>query len=113
MSLVSEFPDFNLKRKYRPGKNKQHCDYLSQNSVEDKFLSDTEDNIKIFVNSVSNEEKNWLTVTAKRPEILEPYLNVKTDIEIIKVVSEPMKYEQRNGKTISPIFEVFVTKPIL
>ena len=58
-----------------PGKNSQDCDYLSQNCVEDKFLSYTGetdlDNIKIFVNSISNIENNWLTVTARQPEILE------------------------------------------
>ena len=32
-------------------------------------------NIKIFINSISVIEKNWLTLTTKQTEILETYLN--------------------------------------
>ena len=77
MRWVSELTDFNFKVNYRPGKSSQDCDNLWRNSVEDKFWSYTEetdlDNFKIFVNSISNVENNWLTVTAKQPKILEMY----------------------------------------
>ena len=63
------------------------------------------DNIKIFVNSISNIKNKWLTVTSKQPGILETYLNLKPDKEIIKIVSE-----QRNDKIISPIFEAVLSQ---
>ena len=62
-------------------------------------------NIKIFVNSISNIKNKWLTVTSKQPGILETYLNLKPDKEIIKIVSE-----QRNDKIISPIFEAVLSQ---
>ena len=78
-----------------------------RNPVEDKFSSYTEetdlDNFKIFVNSISNVENNWLTVTAKQPETLETYLNLK--LEFIKIDCETLKYEQFNDRIISPILE--------
>ena len=79
---VSESTDFNFKVKYRPGKSSQDFDYLSRNPVEDKFSSYTEetdlDNFEILVNSISNIESNWLTVTVKQPEIIDAYVNLKT-----------------------------------
>ena len=119
MRWVSELTDFNFKVKYRLGKRSQDCDYLSQIPVEDKFSSYTEennlDNFKIFVNSISNVENNWLTVTAKQPEILETYLNLKPDKEPIKIDCETQKYEQLNNKIISSIFEAVYhkTNPVL
>ena len=108
MRWISELAEFNFKVKYRLGKSSQDCDYLSQNSVQDKFSSYTEeidlDNFKIFVNSISNVENNWLTVTAKQPEILETYLNLKPDKELIKIDCETLKYEQLNDRIISPVF---------
>ena len=93
--------------KYRPGKSSQDCNNLSRNPVEDKFSSYTEetdlDNFKIFVNSISNVENNWLTVTAKQPETLETYLNLR--LEFIKIDCETLKYEQFNDRISSPIFE--------
>ena len=78
-----------------------------RNPVEDKFSSYTEetdlDNFKIFVNSISNVENNWLTVTAKQHETLETYLNLK--LEFIKIDCETLKYEQFNDRIISPILE--------
>ena len=78
-----------------------------RNPAEDKFSSYTEetdlDNFKIFVNSISNVENNWLTVTAKQPETLETYLNLK--LEFIKIDCETLKYEQFNDRIISPILE--------
>ena len=78
-----------------------------RNPAEDKFSSYTEetdlDNFKIFVNSISNVESNWLTVTAKQPETLETYLNLK--LEFIKIDCETLKYEQFNDRIISPILE--------
>ena len=78
-----------------------------RNPVEDKFSSYTKetdlDNFKIFVNSISNVENNWLTVTAKQPETLETYLNLK--LEFIKIDCETLKYEQFNDRIISPILE--------
>ena len=78
-----------------------------RNPVEDKFSSYTEEtdlgNFKIFVNSISNVENNWLTVTAKQPETLETYLNLK--LEFIKIDCETLKYEQFNDRIISPILE--------
>ena len=107
MRWISELAEFNFKVKYRLGKSSQDCDYLSRNSVQDKFSSYTEeidlDNFKIFVNSISNVENNWLTVTAKQPEILETYLNLKPDKELIKIDCETLKYEQLNDRIISPI----------
>ena len=109
MSWVSKLADFNIKVKYRPGKSSQDCDYLSWNPDEDKFSSYTEevglDNFKIFVNSTSNVENNWLTVTAKKLEILEIYLNLKPDKELIKIDCETVTYEELNDGIISPIFE--------
>ena len=73
MRWLSELADFNFKVKYRPAKSSQDCDYLSPNPVEDKFSTYTEetnlDSFKIFFNSISNVENNWLTGTAKQPEI--------------------------------------------
>ena len=101
--------EFGFKVKYRPEKSGQDCDYLSRNPVEDKFSSYAEEtdleNFKIFVNSISNVENNWLTVTAKQPEILETYLNLKPDKELIKIECQTLKYEQLNDRIISPIFE--------
>ena len=101
--------EFDFKVKYRPEKSGQDCDYLSRNPVEDKFSSYAEEtdleNFKIFVNSISNVENNWLTVTAKQPEILETYLNLKPDKELIKIECQTLKYEQLNDRIISPIFE--------
>ena len=109
MSWVSKLADFNIKVKYRPGKSSQDCDYLSWNPDEDKFSSYTVevglDNFKIFVNSTSNVENNWLTVTAKKLEILEIYLNLKPDKELIKIDCETVTYEELNDGIISPIFE--------
>ena len=119
MRWISELAEFNFKVKYRLGKSSQDCDYLSQNSVQDKFSSYTEeidlDNFKIFVNSISNVENNWLTVTAKQPEILETYLNLKPDKEPIKIDCETQKYEQLNNTIISSIFEAVYhkTNPVL
>ena len=50
-------------------------------------------------------ENNWLTVTTKQPKILETYLNLKPDKELIKINCETLKYEQLNDRIISPIFE--------
>ena len=110
MRWVSELADFNFKVKYRPGKGSQDCDYLSRNPVEDKFSStyteETDlDNFKIFGNSISNVENNWLTVTAKQSKTLETYLNLKSDKELFKIDFETLKYEQLNDRIISPIFE--------
>ena len=106
---VSELADFYFKVIYRPGKSSEDCDYLLQNPVEDKFPSYTEEtdlvNFKIFVNSISNAENNWLTVTAKQPEILEMYLNLKPGKELIKVDCETLNYEQLHDRIISPVFE--------
>ena len=89
MRWVSELADFNFKVKYKPGKTSQDCDYLLRNPVENKFSSYTEetdlDNLKILVNSISNVENTWLTVTAKQPKILETYLNLKSDKELIRI----------------------------
>ena len=108
MRWVSELADFNFKVKYKPGKTSQDCDYLLRNPVENKFSSYTEetnlDNLKILVNSISNVENTWLTVTAKQPKILETYLNLKPDKELIKIDCETLKYEQLNDRIISPIF---------
>ena len=75
----------------------------------DKFSSYTDetdlDNIKIFVNSISNIKNKWLTVTSKQPGVLETYINLKPDEEIIKIVCE-----QRNNKIISPIFEAVLSQ---
>ena len=83
MRWVSEVASFNFKVKYRPGKSSQDCVCLLLNPVQDKFSSYTEetdlDNFKIFVYSISNLENNWLTVTAKQPEILETYLNFQNE----------------------------------
>ena len=104
--------EFGFKIKYRPEKSGQDCDYLSRNDlsfVEDKFSSYAEEtdleNFKIFVNSISNLENNWLIATAKQPEILETYLNLKADKELIKIQCQTLKYEQLNDRIISPIFE--------
>ena len=109
MRWVSELADFNFKVKYKPGKTRQDCDYLLQNPVENKFSGYTEDtdldNLKILVNSISNVENTWLTVTAKQPKILETYLNLKPDKELIKIDCETLKYEQLNDRIISPVFE--------
>ena len=35
-------------------------------------------------------ESNWLTVTAKQPKILETYLNLKPDKELIKIDCETL-----------------------
>ena len=112
MRQVSVLAEFGFKIKYRPEKSGQDCDYLSRNDlsfVEDKFSSYAEEtdleNFKIFVNSISNLENNWLTATAKQPEILETYLNLKADKELIKIQCQTLKYEQLNDRIISPIFE--------
>ena len=109
MRWVSELADFNFKVSYRPGKSSQDCDYLSRNPVEDKVSSYTEEtdlnNFKIFVNSISNVEHNWITVTARQPKLLETYLTLKPDKELIKIDYETLKYEQLNDIIISPIFE--------
>ena len=95
MKWVSELADFNFRAKYRPGKSSQDCDYLSRNPVDDKFSIYAEEtdlnNFKIFVNSISNVENNRLTVTAKQSEILETYLNLKPDKELIKIDCETLK----------------------
>ena len=89
MRWVSELADVNFKVKCRPGKSSQDCDYLSRNPVEDKFSSYTEetdlDYFKIFVNSISKVENDWLTVTANQPKILETYLHLKSDKGLIKI----------------------------
>ena len=109
MRWVSELADFNFKVSYRPGKSSQDCDYLSRNPVEDKVSSYTEEtdlnNFKIFVNSISNVEHNWIAVTARQPKLLETYLTLKPDKELIKIDYETLKYEQLNDIIISPIFE--------
>ena len=101
--------EFDFKVKYRPEKSGQDCDYLSRNPAEDKISSYAEEtdleNFKIFVNSISNVENNWLAATAKQPEILETYLNLKPDKELIKLERQTLKYEQLNDRIISPIFE--------
>ena len=74
-----------------------------------KFSSYAEEtdleNFKILVNSISNLKNNWLTATAKQPEILETYLNLKPDKELIKIQCQTLKYEQLNDRIISLIFE--------
>ena len=94
MRWVSEPADFNFQVKYRPGKSSQTCDYLSQNPVEDKFWSHTKEmdlgNFKMFVNSILNVQNNWLTVTAKQPEISETYLNLKPEKELMKIYCETL-----------------------
>ena len=86
--------EFDFKVKYRPEKSGQDCDYLSRNPAEDKISSYAEEtdleNFKIFVNSISNVENNWLAATAKQPEILETYLNLKPDKELIKIDCETL-----------------------
>ena len=106
MRWVCELADFNFKVKYRLGKSSQDCDYISRNPVEESYTEETNlGNFKIFVNSISNVENNWLTVTAKQPKILETYLNLKPDKELIKLNCETLKYEQLNDRIISPISE--------
>ena len=73
-----------------------------RNPVEDKCSSYTEET---DINSISNVENNWLTVTAKQPEILETYLNLKPDKELFKIDCDFLKYEQLNDRIISLIFE--------
>ena len=76
-------------------------------SCWDKCSSYTEetdlDNFKIFVNSISNVENNWLTVTAKQPEILETYLNLKTWQRTYQIDCETLKYEN----VIIELFHLF------
>ena len=98
MRWVPELADFNFKVKYRPGKSSRN--WLLRNPVEDKCSSYTEET---DINSISNVENNWLTVTAKQPEVLETYLNLKPDKELIKIDCETLKYEQLNDTIISPI----------
>ena len=106
MRWISELADFNFKVKYTLGKSSQDCDYLSRNPVEESYTEETDlGSFKIFVNSISNVENNWLTVTAKQSKILETYLNLKPDKELIKINCETLKYEQLNDRIISPIFE--------
>ena len=91
MRWVSELADFSFKVKYRLGKSSQDCDYLSWNPVEESYTEETDlGNFKIFVNSISNVENNWLTVTTKQPKILETYLNLKPDKELIKIDCETL-----------------------
>ena len=85
MRWVPELADFNFKVKYRPGKSSRN--WLLRNPVEDKCSSYTEET---DINSISNVENNWLTVTAKQPEVLETYLNLKPDKELIKIDCETL-----------------------
>ena len=110
---VSELSNYNFKIKYRPGKKSQDCDYLSRYPVENDFENFTEEtnleHVSTFVNSISYED-NWLTVTAKDPEILETYLQLEPKKDVIKITCENLKKEQMNDEVISPVYDAILSK---
>ena len=59
-------------------------------------------NFKMF-----NVQNNWLTVTAKQPEISETYLNLKPEKELMKIYCETLKCKQLSDRIVAPIFFFF------
>ena len=108
--IIIELSHFNFKIKYRPGKKSQDCVYLSSYPIENDFTGFTEKttlgNISELVNSISYED-NWLTVTAKDPEILQTYLQLEPNKDIIKIDCKCLKKEQMNDEVISPVLMQF------
>lgn len=57
----------------------------------------------MLVNLISYEY-NWLTVRARDLEILQTYLQLESNKDIIKINCENLKREQLNDEANSPVF---------
>ena len=65
----------------------------------------------MLVNLISYEY-DWLTVRARDLEILQTYLQLQSNKDIIKIKYENLKREQLNDETNSPVFiQLYQKKP--